>query len=124
MSSLVANYGYSVVAGDDDRKASINMAILNMGIELVKTHLETMKTQLPAIFKTYNIQTVGILDSLAQMIQGDIDTLRMTHLQNLSAYSHDNDAFDNGPVLPKIIEIVEETEEEQEEIIVWKPSRL
>jgi hypothetical protein len=124
MSSLVANYGYSVVAGDDDRKASINMAIINMGIELVKTHLQTMKIQLPAIFKTYNIQTVGVLDNIAQMIQGDIDTLRMTHLQNLSAYSRDNDAFDNGPVLPKIIEIVEEVEQEQEEVFVWKPTRL
>jgi hypothetical protein len=119
--SLVAKYGYSVMAGDEDRKAAINMAVLNMGIELVRTHLVAMKTQLPTIFKTCNIQSEGVLDTIENMILADINNLKMTHLQNLSAYALDNDAFDNGPVLPKIIESV--AEEEQEEVIVWKPTK-
>lgn len=123
MSSLVANYGYSVMAEDGERKAAINMAILNMGIELVRAHLVTMKKQLPVIFETHKIQNTCVLDTLEQMIQTDINNLKMTHLQNLSAYSINNDAFDNGPILPKIIETVHEEEDEQDEVIVWKPMK-
>lgn len=119
--SLVANYGYSVMGGDEDRTAAINMAVLNMGIELVRTHLVSMRTQLSTIFKTYNIQSKGVLDTLENMIQQDINNLKMTHLQNMSAYAVDNDAFYNGRVLPKIIESV--AGEEQEENIVWKTTK-
>lgn len=119
---MVSDYGYSVMATDQDRKAAINMAMQNLGTQIVKTHLETMMSSLPAIFKTHKIQSPGVLDTVIGMIKCDIDSMQMALLQNASAYDLNNDAFDNGPVLPKIIELAHEGEvEEVEEIIVWKP---
>eukprot|EP00798_Chlamydomonas_sp_ICE-L_P000938 gene938-5212_t len=107
------------MANDQDRKAAINMAMNNIGIQIVKTHLETMMTNLPTIFKSRNIVTSGVIDTVTEIIKCDIESMQMALLQNASAYSFNNDAFDNGPVLPKIIEL--DTEGDGDEVIVWKP---
>jgi len=117
--NLVSDFGYSIMANDQDRKAAINMAMNNIGIQIVKTHLETMMTNLPTIFKSRNIVTSGVIDTVTEIIKCDIESMQMALLQNASAYSFNNDAFDNGPVLPKIIEL--DTEGEGDEVIVWKP---
>lgn len=90
--SLVADYGYSVMASDDDRNASIQMAVLNMGIDIVRAHLETMRSHLPTIFEAHNIERKDVFETLDQMMKTDINNLKMPS------------AFDNGPGLPKIVE--------------------
>jgi hypothetical protein len=82
---LVADYGYSVMASDADRNASIGMAVLNMGIDIVRAHLETMRSHLPIIFKTHDIESKDVFETLDRMIRTDIKNLKM-------------------PVLPKIVE--------------------
>jgi hypothetical protein len=116
---MIMKHGYSVGSNKESRLTAIEIAIRESSIELVKSHLIELKRYIPVICSEINICTP--VTFIMNIIQDDIDHLDTLLLQYKSEVNTDNDAYDNGWIVPKTVVLKKDHEDAdiQEELIVW-----
>eukprot|EP00798_Chlamydomonas_sp_ICE-L_P005588 gene5588-12741_t len=74
--NIVSEFGYSIMANDQDRKAVIDMAVNKVGIQIVKTHLEAIMVTLSTIFKSHTVLPAGVVCNVTNKIKCDIEYVK------------------------------------------------